>query len=77
MYLCRLSQDDYDANGSLPEEDNKKEEETEEQAALNQVNEEVLYNRGVRKTCVEAIRPLFDGGEEDFCFASRAIEYAE
>jgi len=40
------------------------------------LSEEVIQNRAIRKQCVAAIRPQFDGGDEDFCFATRALEYA-
>ena len=43
---------------------------------MNQVSGDVLAARATRKQCVAAIRSQFEGGDEDYCFATRALEYA-
>ena len=78
-YLARLEQDVFDSIGEEPagEEEKKGEEVDEAAATMNKVSEDVLQARIVRKQCVAAIKPQFDGGEEDYCFVTRALEYAE
>jgi len=44
---------------------------------MNTLSEDVKQARQTRKACVAAIKSQFDGGEEDFCFATRALDYAE
>ena len=44
---------------------------------MNVVSEDLLIARQIRKQCVAAIKPQFEGAEDDYCFVSRALEYAE
>ena len=41
---------------------------------MNMVSEDVMRQRATRKQCVAAIRNQFEGGDEDFCFATRALD---
>ena len=36
----------------------------------------MLKARTTRRQCVAAIKPQFDGGDEDYCFVTRALEYS-
>ena len=42
---------------------------------MNQLSEETLKMRTIRKQCVAAIRHLFEGDDDD-CFATRSLELA-
>ena len=75
-YLCRLAQDVYDSHGEDPDNEESKGGGGEEAAAMNAVADDVLQARATRKQCVAAIRPQFEGGDEDYCFATRALEHA-
>ena len=75
-YLCRLQQDVYDSVGDDPDTEERKGGDDEGALAVNAVGDDVLQMRATRKQCVAAIRPQFEGGDEDYCFATRALEYA-
>ena len=44
---------------------------------MNKVSDDVLQARLIRKQCVEAIKSQIEGGKEDACFLTRALEHAE
>lgn len=71
-YLYRLEQDVFDSMGSIAQQSSDKEEGRKE---VQQVSEGTLRNRQTRKACVEAIKHMFLS-EEDFSFATRALELA-
>ena len=75
-YLCRLAQDSFDGAGEDPNEEEKKGEQDDEQAAIRAVAEDVLKARATRKACVAAIRSQFEPEDGTASFASRALEAA-
>lgn len=76
-YLARLQQDDFDkATQDIEEPAHKEGEEQEQKPAIQQLSEEVVKSRAIRKQCVNAIRPMFVN-DDDTTFATKALDLAQ